>query len=59
MYSWISLSPKKIQKSSLFFAICLLQAYKGLKHEMLNEVKEEADKVMSDIVEWLRKRIES
>ena len=45
--------------STLFFDICLLQAYKGLKHEILNEVEEEADKVMSDIAEWLRKRIES
>ena len=34
-----------------------IKIYKGLKHEMLNEVKEEADKVMSDIVEWLRQRI--
>ncbi|CAB4011389.1 monoglyceride lipase-like [Paramuricea clavata] len=34
-----------------------IKIYKGLKHEMLNEVKEEADKVKSDILEWLRKRI--
>ncbi|XP_028410844.1 monoglyceride lipase-like [Dendronephthya gigantea] len=33
------------------------KTYKGLRHEMLNEVKEEAEKVMADIVEWLRKRI--
>lgn len=34
-----------------------IKIYKGLKHELLNEVKEEAEKVKSHVVEWLRKRI--
>lgn len=34
-----------------------LKIYKGLKHEILNEVKEEADRVQSDIVLWLKQRM--
>lgn len=34
-----------------------MKIYKGLKHEILNETKKEADQVMFDIVEWLKKRI--
>ncbi|XP_046839695.1 monoglyceride lipase-like [Xenia sp. Carnegie-2017] len=36
-----------------------IKIYKGLRHAMLGEVKEEADAVVEHILEWLRNRIPS
>ena len=49
----------RLLTSVLFFCFFFKQIYPGFYHKLLNEPKEDAALVMSDIIAWINQRLPS